>query len=65
MPFVQKAMDLYLAVMMGIFSGQSHQLHARMVRGEGLAYVPLETVIQMVSKLLPITAKVYVRSANM
>lgn len=58
-------MDLYLAVMMGIFSGQSHQLHARMVRGEGLAYVPLETVIQMVSKLLPITAKVYVRSANM
>lgn len=51
-------MDLYLAVMMGIFSDQSHQLHARMVRGEGLAYVPLETVTRIVNKLLPITDKV-------
>lgn len=52
-------MDLYLAVIMGIFSDQSHQLHARMVRGEGLAYVPLETVTRMVDKLLPITDKVH------
>lgn len=57
-PFVLQAMDLYLAVIMGIFSDQSHQMHARMVRGEGLAYVPLETVARMVNKLLPITDKV-------
>lgn len=57
-PFVLQAMDLYLAVLMGIFGDQSHQLHARMVRGEGLAYVPLETVTRMVNKLLPLTDKV-------
>ena len=51
-------MDLYLAVMTGIFNDQSHQLHARMARGEGLAYVPLETVTRMINKLLPITNKV-------
>lgn len=51
-------MDLYLAVMSGVFKDKSNQLHGRMIRGEGLAYMPLETVAAAVDMLLPHIAEV-------
>lgn len=44
--------------MAGIFGDKSQQLHSRMIRGEGLAYMPLETVGPVVDKLLPIMDEV-------
>lgn len=51
-------MDLYLAVMSGIFNDRSQQMHARLIRGEGLAYMPLDTVAPVVDQLLPIIGEV-------
>lgn len=46
-------MDLYTAVMLRIFNDRAHQMSARMIKGEGHAYVPLETVAPVVEALLP------------
>lgn len=51
-------MNLYIAVVSGIFKDRSQQLHARLIRGEGLAYVPLETVAEVIGVLLPIKSEV-------
>ncbi|CAM9126800.1 unnamed protein product, partial [Ectocarpus fasciculatus] len=53
-PQARKALDLYLLVMMRVFNDRAHQLNARMVKGDGLAYVPLEAVAPVVEELLPI-----------
>lgn len=57
-PLCPQALDLYLMVMMRIFNDRAHQLNARMVRGDGLAYVPLEAVAPVVEELLPIMEEV-------
>lgn len=51
-------MDLYLAVMCGIFNDKAHQLVSRMSRGERQAYMPLETVAPVIERLLPIMDEV-------
>lgn len=47
-------MDLYLAIMSGIFSGRARQLLSRMNRGEGWAYMPLQAVTPVIERLVPI-----------
>lgn len=54
-------MDIYLGVMSRIFNDHVHQLHARMVKGDGCAFVPLETVTPVVEELLPIMEEVRIR----
>lgn len=51
--FLTQAMDLYTAVMLRIFNDRAHQMSARMIKGDGHAYVPLETVAPVVEALLP------------
>lgn len=51
-------MDLYLAVMSAIFNDKAQQLVTRMSRGEGQAYIPLETVAPVIERLLPIMDEV-------
>lgn len=58
LPRPTEAMDLYLAVMSGIFNDRAHQFLARMIRGEGLSYMPLETVASVVDSIMPIMDEV-------
>lgn len=51
-------MDLFLAVMAGVFSDNSYHMYTRMVRGEGFAYMPLEAVANVVDKLFPVMTDV-------
>lgn len=51
-------MDLYLVVMSRIFNHRALQLSARMAKGDGYAYVPLETVAPVVEELLPVMDEV-------
>lgn len=51
-------MDLYTAVMLRIFNDRAHQMSARMVKGDGHAYVPLEMVAPVVEALLPVVDEV-------
>lgn len=55
-------MDLYLAVMSGIFNDKSQQMHARFIRGEGQAYMPLDTIAPVVDELLTIISEVKLAS---
>ncbi|CAM9404701.1 unnamed protein product [Sphacelaria rigidula] len=52
--YAPQAMDLYLAIMSGIFSGRARQLLSRMNRGEGWAYMPLQAVTPVIERLVPI-----------
>ncbi|CAM9264206.1 unnamed protein product [Scytosiphon promiscuus] len=52
--YMPQAMDMYLGVMARIFNDHVHQLHARMSKGDGCAFVPLETVTPVMEELLPI-----------
>lgn len=58
LPIVMQAIDLYLVVMSRIFNGRALQLNARMAKGDGHAYVPLETVAPVVEELLPVMDEV-------
>ncbi len=57
-------MDLYMAVMLRIFSDRVQQMNARMIRGDGGAYAPLETVAPVVEALLPVMDEVRFKSAR-
>lgn len=59
-----QAMDLYLVVMSRIFNGRALQLNARMAKGDGHAYVPLETVAPVVEELLPVMDEVRLKRAR-
>eukprot|EP00903_Cladosiphon_okamuranus_P015266 g14107.t2 len=52
--YIPQAMDLYTTVMLRIFNNRAHQMSARMIKGDGHAYVPLETVAPVVEALLPV-----------
>lgn len=56
--FPTQAMDLYTAVMLRVFNDRAHQMSARMIKGDGHAFVPLETVAPVVEALLPIMDEV-------
>lgn len=51
-------MDLYTAVLLRIFNNRAHQMNAKLIKGDGHAYVPLETVAPVVETLLPIVNEV-------
>lgn len=53
-----QAMDLYTAVMLRIFNDRAHQMSARMIKGDGHAYVPLDAVAPVVEDLLPVMDEV-------
>lgn len=57
-------MDLYTAVMLRIFNDRAQQMNARMIRGDGRAYVPLETVAPVVEALLPVMDEVRLKQAR-
>lgn len=51
-------MDLYLAVMSGIFRDRAAQMAARLIRGEGQSFMPLGSVSPVIEDLLPIMDEV-------
>lgn len=57
-------MDLYTAVMLRIFNDRAQQMSARLIKGDGHAYVPLETVAPAVEVLLPTMDEVRLKQAR-
>jgi len=57
-------MDLYTAVILRIFNDRAQQMNARMIRGDGCAYAPLEMVAPVVEALLPALDEVRFKQAR-
>lgn len=50
--------------MLRIFHDRAQQMNARMIRGDGRAYAPLETVAPVVEALLPVMNEVRLERAR-